>query len=122
MYKKMTGCTFFEKHDYDYRLKESERIVSKYNGAKIPVIVEPAHGSGSPGIDKNKYICPGDITLGQFIHLIREKINMRPEQSIIVFANASLPCISTVMSDVYEEHKTACGFLRLTYTIESTFG
>lgn len=115
------GQSFKEKNDFDKRLNESKRIRDKYP-ERIPVIVEKADGSDIPTIDKNKYLVPCDLTVGQFVYVIRKRIKLRPEQALFIHVNNRLLETSRLMSSVYEEYKEDCGFLYTVYSGENAFG
>lgn len=89
---------------------------------RIPVIVEKAAGSDIPDIDKKKYLVPTDLTVGQFVHVIRKRIKLTPEKAIFIFVNNVLPPTAALMSTIYEEQKDEDGFLYITYNGESVFG
>jgi GABA(A) receptor-associated protein len=65
---------------------------------------------------------PADLTVGQFVYVIRKRIKLTPEKAIFVFVNGTLPATAALMSQIYKEHKDADGFLYVTYSGESTFG
>ena len=86
------------------------------------VICEKAEASDVPNIDKKKYLVPADLTVGQFVYVIRKRISLPQEKAIFVFVNNSLPPTASLMSEVYEKNKDADGFLYITYSGENTFG
>merc|ERR1712025_1180916 len=100
---------------------EAERIRSKYPD-RIPVICEKAEGSDIPDIDKKKYLVPADLTVGQFVYVIRKRIKLTPEKAIFIFVNDVLPSTAAMMSKIYEDFKDEDGFLYVTYSGENTFG
>ena len=108
-------------HPLDKRQAEAERIRDKYPD-RIPVIVEKAPGSDISDIDKKKYLVPSDLTVGQFVYVIRKRIKLSPEKAIFVFVNNILPPTAAVMSALYEEQRDADGFLYIAYSGENTFG
>merc|ERR1711991_1086764 len=89
---------------------------------RIPVIVEKANGGDIPDIDKKKYLVPADLTVGQFVYVIRKRIKLSPEKAIFIFVDEVLPPTAALMSSIYEEHKDEDGFLYITYSGENTFG
>jgi len=107
--------------DADKRARESSRIRSKYND-RVPVIVERAEKSDIPALDKKKYLVPADLTVGQFVFVIRKRIKLSAEKAIFIFVNNVLPPTAALMSAIYEEHKDEDGFLYVTYSGENTFG
>eukprot|EP00163_Fabomonas_tropica_P010225 TRINITY_DN2030_c0_g2_i1.p2 TRINITY_DN2030_c0_g2~~TRINITY_DN2030_c0_g2_i1.p2 ORF type:complete len:125 (+),score=44.04 TRINITY_DN2030_c0_g2_i1:292-666(+) len=117
----MTKPSFKTEHDFEKRQAESQRIRSKYPD-RIPVICEKAEKSDIPDIDKKKYLVPADLTVGQFVYVIRKRIKLSPEKAIFIFVKNVLPATASLMSTVYEEHKDEDGFLYITYSGENTFG
>ena len=109
-------------HTFEQRTDEIKKIRSKYP-QKIPVVVERAADSRNvPEIDKNKFLVPEELTVGQFLFVIRKRIKLEPEQALFIFINNELPPTSALMSHIYEKHKSDCGFLYVTYSGESCFG
>jgi len=112
---------FKKQHIFDKRLSESKRIIEKYP-TKIPIIVEKQNKSDVPDIDKQKYLVPNDLTMGQFVYVIRRRLKLDPEKAIFIFINNILPPTSAFVQQVYEEHKDDDGFLYVTYSGENSFG
>merc|ERR1739838_318068 len=106
---------------FDKRKKEADRIIKKYP-ERIPVICEKASQSDISDIDKKKYLVPSDLTVGQFVYVIRKRIKLEPEKAIFIFVNNTLPSTAAVMSALYEEQRDADGFLYIAYSGENTFG
>ncbi|KAL3604856.1 hypothetical protein D5086_005715 [Populus alba] len=103
------------------RQAEAGRIRDKYPD-RIPVIVERAEKSDVPDIDKKKYLVPADLTVGQFVYVVRKRIKLSPEKAIFIFVKNILPPTAAMMSAIYEENKDEDGFLYMTYSGENTFG
>ena len=78
------------------------------------VICEKVEKSDIATIDKKKYLVPADLTVGQFVYVIRKRINLSPEKAIFIFVEDALPPTASLMSSVYEEHKDEDGFLYIT--------
>ncbi|OBA24959.1 light chain 3, partial [Hanseniaspora valbyensis NRRL Y-1626] len=111
---------FKSQFPFEVRKKECERITKKYVD-RIPVIVE-RQGS-VPELDKRKYLVPQSLTIGQFVYIIRKRIELPPERAIFVFVNNGiLPNTSSLMSQLYLEYKDKDGFLYISYAGENTFG
>jgi GABA(A) receptor-associated protein len=96
-------------------------IKNKYPD-RVPVIVKKADKSRLPDIDRKKYLVPKDVTVGQFISIIRDRIKLDPSQAIFVFIDNELPSLSTPLIEVYDKHKDDDEALYVTYTGENTFG
>ncbi|KAJ4833723.1 Autophagy- protein 8f [Turnera subulata] len=74
------------------RRAEAARIREKYPD-RIPVIVEKAERSDIPNIDKKKYLVPADLTVGQFVYVIRKRIKLSAEKAIFIFVDNVLSCL-----------------------------
>ncbi|KAL5978639.1 Autophagy-related protein 8C-like [Asimina triloba] len=103
------------------RQAEAARIREKYPD-RIPVIVEKAERSDIPDIDKKKYLVPADLSVGQFVYVVRKRVKVTSEKAIFIFVKNALPPIAALMSAIYEDHKDEDGFLYMTYSGENTFG
>ncbi|THW67096.1 light chain 3 [Aureobasidium pullulans] len=112
---------FKDEHPFEKRKAEAERIRVKYTD-RIPVICEKVEKSDIATIDKKKYLVPADLTVGQFVYVIRKRIKLSPEKAIFIFVDEVLPPTAALMSSIYEEHKDEDGFLYITYSGENTFG
>jgi GABA(A) receptor-associated protein len=116
----------YKKNNSLEKLKEeSKRILAKYPD-RIPVIVEKYSGVADSlsELDKCKYLTPNDLTVGQFMFVIRKRLKkkIRAEEALYLFVNNTIPLPSMMMSQLYKEHKDETGFLFLVYSSESTFG
>ncbi|KAM3423280.1 Autophagy-related protein [Cercospora zeina] len=111
---------FKDEHPFEKRKAEAERIRQKY-ADRIPVICEKVEKSDIATIDKKKYLVPADLTVGQFVYVIRKRIKLSPEKAIFIFVDEVLPPTAALMSSIYEEHKDEDGFLYITYSGENTF-
>lgn len=110
-----------KKYSFEARCAESKRILVKYPD-RIPIIVENSDKSDLPKLDNNKYLVPRDLTVGQFMYVLRERIKLEPEKAIFMFVNNTLPATAMLMSQLYSENKDADFFLYAIIQSESTFG
>lgn len=107
--------------DFHKKYNETKKIREKYPD-RVPVMVSRAKGSSLNDIDKKKYLVPLDMTVGQFISLIRQRIKISPDKAIFIFINNILPPTSALMINIYNEMKHGDGFLYVCYNGESVFG
>ena len=107
--------------DFPHRVIESKRIREKYPD-RYPIIVCKGNNCSLPDIDKHKFLVPCDLTIGQFVTVIRKRIKLRNDQAIFIFINNVLPPNTSTIGELYEEHKDLDGFLYVTYNSESVFG
>ncbi len=111
-----------DKYTMEQRIQECQRIMAKFPD-RIPIIVQRApRAADVPNIDKNKFLCPKSMTMGQFIYVVRRRMSLPPEKALFLFVDNSLPTTSQAISDLYYNHRNRDGFLYMTYASESTFG
>lgn len=104
---------------FDKRKQEASRIMAKYND-RIPIICESLESDLD--LDKKKYLVPVDLTMGQFMFIIRKRLKIGPESALFIFINNTIPVTSAIISNVYKENKDEDGFLYVLISKESTFG
>lgn len=115
-------CDYKTIHSFNKRKEDASRIISKYPD-RIPIIVQKSkHGGTIPMIDKKKYLAPSDLTMGQFIFVIRKRMRLPPENALFMFVNNIIPPTASTLSSIYENQKDDDGFLYFTYSGENTFG
>ena len=112
---------FKEKYNEEVRTAESLRIITKYQD-RIPIIVERCSNCDLPHIEKQKFLVSKDLTLGQFIYIVRKRINLNAEQALFIMINNTLAPNNKNLSELYDTHKDKDNFLYITYTSENTFG
>jgi len=94
-----------DEHPLDVRKASSASIRAKHPD-RIPVIVEKRQRDASlPEIDKKKFLVPSDLTVGQFVYVIRKRIKLAPEQAIFLFVSAgTLPPTVAPLQTVRARH------------------
>jgi GABA(A) receptor-associated protein len=112
---------FKNKFTEKYRITECERIKNKYPN-RIPIIVCKDKNCKLVNIDKQKFLVPKDMNMGQFIYIIRKRISLESSEALFVLVNHHLIPGNNVLDEVYEKHKDKDGFLYVSYTSENTFG
>ena len=115
---------FRDRFSFEQRSTECARIFSKFPG-RIPVIVQrnnKNNNNETPKIDKEKFLVPGDLTLGQFVFVIRKRINLSSEKALFLFVGNTLPTTGSLMREIYQMHKDNDGFLYAIYSGENSFG
>jgi len=116
----MENSQFKKSKSFNNRKSEATKILLKYPD-RIPVIVEVAENNPDLNLDKKKYLVPADLTVGQFIFVIRKRIKLPPEKALFIFFK-SLPPSSAQLKTIYNQDKDKDGFLYATISEESTFG
>jgi GABA(A) receptor-associated protein len=103
-------------------IEESKRVLEKYPD-KIPIVVNKSEKCKElTDLEKNKYIVPNDMTVGQFIYVVRKKIKLNSGQALFFFCNNLLIPNTANLQDIYNKNKCENGFLYIEYSSESTFG
>ncbi|KAJ3291153.1 hypothetical protein HK104_006308 [Borealophlyctis nickersoniae] len=103
---------FKQEHEFQKREAEAKRILASYPD-RIPIIVERSQSARNtlPEMDKKKFLCPGEITVGQFQYVIRKRLKLAPEHALFLNIKGQMPPSSALLSSVYQEHKEDDGFL-----------
>uniref|UniRef100_A0A915HLL5 Autophagy-related protein n=1 Tax=Romanomermis culicivorax TaxID=13658 RepID=A0A915HLL5_ROMCU len=93
---------------------------------KVPVIVEKhKKDKRLPCLDRCKFLSPPDLTLAQFLCIIRNRMQIPPSTSLFLFNEKehTVCSLSSTVGTVYEKFKDKDdGFLYLTYAAQEAFG
>lgn len=100
-------------------LADTRNIIKKYPD-RIPVLLK----SKDLLLDKHKYLIPKDLTLSQFIYVIRKRArNVDSKTALFVLINDIIPGGMEPMSRLYERHVDPDTELLIVYIQkENTFG
>ena len=118
--KKPVLVNFKTNHAFEKRFLESKHINEKYPD-RIPIICEK-YTVGDPDIDRKKYLVPDDLSISNFLYVIRKRIKLEPEKALYLFINGKILNGSGLLAQVHEKNKDKDGFLYVKYTLENTFG
>lgn len=110
--------TDFRRQKLEERIQISQKIFSKYP-QKVPIIVDCKK---ELKLDKNKYIVPNDLTVGQFMYILKKRININHEQSIFLLCNNQLVINTELINNLFNRQKDYDGFLYIIILLENTFG
>ena len=116
--------SFKEKVTYDERVKECQNMLDLYPD-KISMIVErsPRASSSTPYLHKRKFLAAKDMSLFEFLIVVRNRFNIRDSQTILFFVNDTTLLPQTMpLSEVYNQYRDHDGFVYLKYSTENTFG
>lgn len=103
------------------RLRQSEQIRQKYPD-RIPVFCEPEWNTSVPNVDKNRFLVPQNLSVSEFLAVIRKRINVNSNFAMSLYVDGNIPNGTELMSCLYDKHAADDGFLYVTYKSESTFG
>lgn len=114
---------FKKKNSFENRLEQATNIMNKFP-TRLPIIVEihPTCKKVLPPLDKSKYLVPQELTVGQFVYVIRKRLKLNAERAIFIFFNNQLPPTSELLSSIYENLKDKDSFLYAFISSENTFG
>lgn len=113
--------SFKSTYHFTLRCKESTRVLTNYPD-RIPIICEKHTGCDVAEMKKHKYLVANDLTCGQFIYIIRNRLRLPAEKAIFLIINGSIPPTSSTILEIYDKHKSDDGFLYITYMSENVFG
>ena len=95
-----------------------QKIKEKYPN-RFPIIVKKSDKCKNlPEIDKSKFLVPEDLTVGQFVYIIRKRIKLTPEKSLYLFCDNVLPPTAHLMNQICNKND----YTYIYYAGENTFG
>ena len=113
---------FKREYNFQNRMEESARVLIKYPDRK-PIICEKSSNQlDLPDIDKKKYLVPNDLTIGQFIYVIRKRMHLKSEEALFLFINNKIMSASAIIGHIYQQERDLDGFLYIQYAKENVFG
>ena len=116
--------TFKKDYSFKERFEESKRVLTKYPDRK-PIICEKSNNNNTtnlPDIDKKKYLVPDELTIGQFIYVIRNRMKLKPDEAIFLFINKRMMPTTAIIGQIYPQEKDNDGFIYIEYSKENVFG
>ncbi len=111
---------FKENTTFERRKGECIKVLSK-NPNKLPLIIEPEEGCNVPIITKSKVLITNKVTVGQMLLVLKDKMNLRSNSSLIIKCNGSVVPSTRKIVELYDESKEDDGFLYLRYC-DATYG
>ena len=114
-------------HDFErkYTLQQRQKEVkslSMRHPSRVPVLIYAADNY-QPKIEKNKYLVPKEISMSQFLYIIKKYISIQSNEAIFLYTkNNSIVNSSKTIAEIYNEHKSDDEFLYFIYSVENTFG
>ena len=114
---------FRSSRSFEQRSMEASRIKEKYPD-RVPIVCfKSSNCKDLPKLDKEKYLVPKDKTVGEFIHILRSKIELSSDKAIFLMIEGKfLPTVNSTFDELYKEHVADDQFLYMEYHGESTFG
>ncbi len=88
----------------------------------MPVICEKDNRVQNCDIKKRKYLVSKELTVGQFMYVIRKQIQMNSSMGLFLFTNGIIPSNTESMGVIYNKYKDNDGYLYINYAFENTFG
>ena len=108
---------FVKKYSFEQRVKHINSLLLRYPN-RIPVIMLPTD-KNQPKIQKTKYLVPGEVTMTQFIFIIKKYIDLKQEDALFIFTESgTILSGNTLMSETYKQHMDDDKFL---YLFSKTF-
>lgn len=106
------------------RKEKANRLLSLYPD-RVPIIIdkEKSNCEKVRSMQKIKFLVPQDLTVSDFMFVVRQRISLTPEQALFLFIDGKyMPPMSALISRVYKDYKNEDGFLYVNLDKESVFG
>lgn len=104
------------------RSEEFKHIIEKYPD-RIPVIINCNENTVKElDLMKFKYLVPTDLTIGQFLFVIKKQCKLKESDGLYLFIKNSIMPVCSILKDIYKKEKNEDGFLYMTLEKENTFG
>jgi len=102
---------------------EADRILQKYPDRAPIIASKNCNSLNTPEIDKHKFLVPLDLTIGQFLFVIRKRLKLHPATGLFLFIDGTIACNHELIGLVYERSfDREDGFLHVVYSCENVFG
>lgn len=102
--------------------KHKVKELKKKFPQRIPCVVLKNKQSKLDNLKKNKFLVPEDITIGQFIFIIRKNLTIKSSQALFLFCNKKIIPNTLLMSQIFKEQKNKKNYLEFEYMEENVFG
>jgi GABA(A) receptor-associated protein len=117
-----SGFQFKMQHTFEKRLDESTRLKQKHPD-KVPIILEKGGDMSLPSIDRHKFLMQRNITVGQFIFIIRSKTKLDHTQALFLIVDINhIPSTAMTIGELFDKYADKDGFLYIIYSAQQTFG
>lgn len=95
-----------------------QKYIEKYPD-RIPIIINPQNVN----IRKTKFLVSNDCTMGYLVVCIRKHMSLKPEESMIIFINNTIPKMTDTLGELHRLNMNPDDYcLHVTVTKENVFG
>jgi len=100
-------------------------LLTKYPD-RIPVRLIRDEKKDTPELERYKYLIPREMTVGQFMHVVRSKMVMKSTKALFFLISTGndhfIPPTSQILSEIHDPYQDEKGILNIVYATENTFG
>jgi len=104
---------------FEERKEQALGLINKYP-ERSPIIV--TNNNNNIPIKQHKFLVPRDLTLSQFIHIIKNRNNINSQTALFTFINNTIPNSTQRIGNLHKKYKDDDFFLYIDITSENTFG
>ena len=109
---------------YEARCEEANTMLQRFPGYGPVIVQRDSKSTTLPEITRPKFLVPSDIDIGNFIFVIRKRLELNCPDAIFLFVGPKryMPCQHTSMGDIYRQYRDSDGFVYMTYSSDVAFG
>ncbi|KAK0412954.1 hypothetical protein QR680_006505 [Steinernema hermaphroditum] len=112
---------FKERFTLERRQRMAAKMLQDRHDA-VAVVCEKASHSKLARVDKVRYVMARSMTVAQLMAVIREKMQLRDDESLFFFVKNTIPPMTQAVGDLWDKYADEDGFLYFTYQEESVYG
>jgi GABA(A) receptor-associated protein len=103
--------------EFQQRLDECQDVLTKHPG-EIPIVLDKDPRCHLPNVERQKFLVPPGLSMGQFVYVVRKRINLSPQEPLYITVNRRIIGLSAKMGDLHAQFGEEDGFLYGVYAAE----
>ena len=102
--------------------KRAAKMAARYPERVVIVLHKANEQASTPILTKRKFVCPLDLTIAQFMAVVRRHTHLQSAESLFLLSKGKLTCMSEPLAIVRDRDADSEGIVHFVCTTENTFG